>query len=131
MGPMGRVKPVVIGLSDMSDMKGVADCCFGFDHVVELAIGSGRKLFRQCGQEPMIIVIDSQSSHAWPELVGSNLSKGQEVDLENFSQPRHFARCIELAAAHGMDFSIGPSATVGLFRKKGTAFLRKESRPAG
>ena len=79
----------------------------------------------------MIVVIDSQSSDMWPELVGSTLTKGQEVDLENFSQTRHYARCIDLAAAHGMDFSVGPSATVGLFRKKGTAFLRKQSPPSG
>jgi len=77
----------------------------------------------------MIVVIDSQKSDKWPELVVSTLTTGQEVDLENFSQMRHYARCIELAAAHGMDFSVSSSATVGLFRKKGTAFLRKQSQP--
>ena len=78
----------------------------------------------------MIVVVDSQNSDMWPELVGSTLTNGQEVDLENFSQTRHFARCIELAAAHGMDFSVNPSATVGQFRKKGTAFLHKHNQPA-
>ena len=78
----------------------------------------------------MIVVIDSQNSDMWPELLGSTLTKGQEVDLKNFSQTRHYARCIELAAAHGMDFSVSPSATIGQFRKKGTAFLQKQSQPA-
>jgi hypothetical protein len=79
----------------------------------------------------MIVVIDSQRSDMWPELVGNTLNTGQEVDLENFSQTRHYARCIDLAAAHGMDFSVSPGATVGQFRKKGTAFLRKQSQPPG
>ena len=79
----------------------------------------------------MIVVIDSQSSDIWPELVESSLVTGQEVDLENFSQTRHFGECIELAAVHGVDFSVSPSATVGQFRKKGRAFLEKESQLIG
>jgi hypothetical protein len=78
----------------------------------------------------MIVVIDSQNSDRWPDLVGNILTNGQEVDLENFSQMRHYARCIELAANHGVDFSVSSTATVGQFRKKGTAFLQKQSQSA-
>jgi hypothetical protein len=72
----------------------------------------------------MTIIIDTEG--AWPELVGASLDKACDVDLVNFSQPRHYAQCIELAASHGVDFSINPDGSVGLFRKKGTAFLTKD-----
>ncbi len=76
----------------------------------------------------MAIIIDTQGT--WWELVGASLAKGQDVDLVEFSHPRHYAQCIELAASHGMDFSINPDGTVGQFRKKGTAFLSKADSPS-
>ena len=71
----------------------------------------------------MTVIIDSQDG--WRQLVEANLLKKSDVDLTGFSQARHYAQCIELAASYGVDFSISPSGTVGQFRKKGTAFLAK------
>ena len=71
----------------------------------------------------MTVIIDSHDG--WRGLVEANLIKKCDVDLMGFSQARHFAQCIELAAGYGVDFSISPSGTVGQFRRKGTALLAK------
>ena len=73
----------------------------------------------------MTVIVNSKNREGWADEVATNLTKGHQVDLENFSHALHFPQCIELAAKYGVDFSITPTGSVGQFRKKGTAFLSK------